>query len=282
MKKKPIVFSDVDGTIYTSNGYVSIYNLNIIKNNELSFNIATGNPICPKMFKLAKLTNADYIIGSSGVQIYDFKHYKFVREEFILPADVKKIFDLFRKLKVSAAGWSSDAFYIFREDDKEFLNRIYFKYENFDQFELYEGQEIKNVSKIEVYFEMTENVDELIEILKNYDVKLIKTHMNLEILPKGASKGRAIHWMLQNIFKTHSTNDVMVIGDSENDFSMFKRFNYSYAMDNSKDFVKEKAKYVTRSVQEHGLGIAIMDYLSKFNSSQDSGEQQQLIEEDDD
>ncbi|AIA29641.1 hypothetical protein MCAL160_0247 [Mycoplasmopsis californica HAZ160_1] len=282
MKKKPIVFSDVDGTIYTSNGYVSISNLNVIKNNNLSFNIATGNPICPKMFKLAKLTNADYIIGSSGVQIYDFKHYKFVREEFILPADVKKIFDLFREHKISAAGWSSDAFYIFREDDKEFLNRIYFKYENFDQFELYEGQEIKKVSKIEVYFEMTENVDELMEKLKKFNVKLIKTHMNLEILPKGASKGRAILWMLENIFTQHSTNDVMVIGDSENDFSMFKRFNYSYAMDNSKDFVKEKAKYVTRSVQEHGLGLAILDYLSKFNSGEVDKTEPNIIDEDDD
>ncbi|MBU4689939.1 Cof-type HAD-IIB family hydrolase [Mycoplasma zalophidermidis] len=269
MKKKPIVFSDVDGTIYTSNGYVSNYNLNIIKNNELSFNIATGNPICPKMFKLAKLVNADYIIGSSGVQIYDFKRYKFVREEFINPKVVKKIFDIFREHKVSAAGWSSDAFYIFKEEDKEFLNRIYFRYETFDQFELYEGQDIKNVSKIEVYFETTENVDELIKLLKGLDVKLIKTHMNLEILPYGASKGRAILWMLENIFKNYSNNDVMVIGDSENDFSMFKRFNYSYAMDNSKDIVKEKAKYVTRSVQEHGLGIAILDYLSKFNSSKE-------------
>lgn len=268
MKKKPIVFSDVDGTIYTSNGYVSNYNLNIIKNNQLSFNIATGNPICPKMFKLAKLLNADYIIGSSGVQIYDFKRYKFVREEFINPTVVKKIFDIFREHKVSAAGWSSDAFYIFKDEDKEFLNRIYFRYENFDQFELYEGQDIKNVSKIEVYFETTENVDELIEMLKDLDVKLIKTHMNLEILPFGASKGRAILWMLENIFKEYSSNDVMVIGDSENDFSMFKRFNYSYAMDNSKDIVKEKAKYVTRSVQEHGLGIAILDYLNKFEESQ--------------
>ncbi|VEU60698.1 COF family HAD hydrolase protein [Mycoplasmopsis bovigenitalium] len=270
MKKKPIVFSDVDGTIYTSNGYVSNYNLNIIKQNELSFNIATGNPICPKMFKLAKLVNADYIIGSSGVQIYDFKHYKFVREEFIPHQETKKIFELFRSRKVSAAAWSSDAFYIFNEDDKEFLNRIYFKYETFDQFELYEGQEIKNVSKIEVYFEMTENIDELIEELSNINVKMIKTHMNLEILPKGASKGKAIMWMLQNIFKNYTANDIMVIGDSENDFSMFKRFNYSYAMDNSKDFVKEKAKYVTRSVQEHGLGIAIKDYITKFNEQENN------------
>lgn len=39
-------------------------------------------------------------------------------------------------------------YYIFNEDDKEFLDRIYFKYETFDQFELYESQEIKNVSKL--------------------------------------------------------------------------------------------------------------------------------------
>ncbi|MBZ4212960.1 HAD family hydrolase [Mycoplasma sp. U97] len=266
MYKKAIVFSDVDGTLYARDNYVSNFNLDIIKGNNLSFNIATGNPICPRMIKLAKLTNADYIIGSSGVQIYDYKHNKFVKEDYINPEAVSQVFSILKKHSIPAAAWSSKIFYVFREDEKEFLNKIYFRYESFDQFTVYnEGNEILPVSKIEVYFEHIDNIDNLIGDLEKLDCKLIKTHMNLEILPKGGSKGEAIVWMLENIFKNHSKEEIMVIGDSENDFSMFKRFNYSYAMDNAKDEVKEKASFVTKAVQEHGLGYAILDYLEKFN-----------------
>ncbi|WP_406618134.1 Cof-type HAD-IIB family hydrolase [Mycoplasmopsis lipophila] len=266
MNKKPIIFSDVDGTIYTKDNYVSNFNLNIIKKNNVSFNIATGNPICPRMLKLAKLTNADYIIGSSGAQIYDNKRFKFVNEVEINPSTVKKIFELFIKHNVSAAAWSSDVFYVFRNEDIEFLNQIYFRYETFDQFELIENlKNIKKVSKIEVYFENTSNVDELMKEMQNYDVQLIKTHMNLEILPIGSSKGSAIMWMLENVFKGYQKDDVMTIGDSENDFSMFNGFNFSYAMDNAKDEVKSKAKFVTSNVKAHGLAHAVLDYMKKKN-----------------
>ncbi|WP_406615892.1 Cof-type HAD-IIB family hydrolase [Mycoplasmopsis hyopharyngis] len=264
MTKRPVVFSDVDGTIYTKDNYVSNFNLNIIKSNNISFNIATGNPICPRMLKLAKLTNADYIIGSSGAQIYDNKRFKFVHEEHIEPSVVKQIFKLFKEEKISAAAWSSDVFYVFRMDDIEFLNQIYFRYETFDQFELVDKiDDLKQVSKIEVYFENTSNVDEIIQKLSKFNVQIIKTHMNLEILPNGASKGSAIVWMLENILKGYSKNDVMTIGDSENDFSMFDNFAFSYAMDNAKDEVKSKAKFVTSNVKAHGLGHAVLDYLAK-------------------
>ncbi|WP_029513642.1 Cof-type HAD-IIB family hydrolase [Mycoplasmopsis primatum] len=266
MRKKGIVFSDVDGTIYTRDNYVSNFNLDIIKSFKISFNIATGNPICPRMIKLAKLTNADYIIGSSGAQIYDYKHNKFVKEDYIEPDTVKKIFEIFRKNNVPAAAWSSEIFYVFREQEKEFLNKIYFRYESFEQFTIYKGEsDIKPIAKMEVYFEHIDNVDDLMADLRKLNCRLIKTHMNLEILPPNESKGEAIMWMLKNIFINHSPDEIMVIGDSENDFSMFKKFNYSYAMDNAKDEVKKEAKFVTKDVQEHGLGHAILDYMQKFD-----------------
>ncbi|KKB26868.1 hypothetical protein MM26B8_03780 [Mycoplasmopsis meleagridis] len=268
MSKKPIIFSDVDGTIYAKDAYVTNFNLDIIKKNDLSFNIATGNPICPRMLKLAKLLQADYIIGSSGVQIYDYQHSKFIYEKYLKADVVKEIFKIFKELNVSAAAWSSEVFYVFREEDKEFLNKIYFRSENFKQFTIVTGKEkeIKNIAKIEVYFEGTPNVDKLIELLKPLECKIIKTHMNLEILSFGASKGRAIVWMLDHVFGSEITkDDIMVIGDSENDFSMFKRFYNSYVMDNAKEEVKKKANNITNSVTDNGLGYAILDYLDKLN-----------------
>ncbi|MGV2393006.1 UNVERIFIED_CONTAM: HAD hydrolase family protein [Campylobacter lari] len=103
MSKKAVVFSDVDGTLYARDCYVSNFNLNVIKNDNLSFNIATGNPICPRMIKLAKLVNADYVIGSSGAQIFDYKHNKFIKEDLIDKDTVEKIFKLFKSKNIPAA-----------------------------------------------------------------------------------------------------------------------------------------------------------------------------------
>ncbi|VEU78274.1 Cof-type HAD-IIB family hydrolase [Mycoplasmopsis columbinasalis] len=268
MAKLPIVFSDVDGTIYERDAYVSNFNLSVIKQDNLSFNIATGNPICPRMLKLAKLTNADYIIGSSGVQIYDYQNKKFVYEKYLNPEIVQEIFDLIKKYNVSAAAWSSEVFYVFREQDKEFLNKLYFRAENFDWATIYDpNQPLKPIAKIEVYFEDTNNVDLLIEELKKVEVKTIITHMNVEIISFQASKGRGIYWLLENIFQGTSPDEVMVVGDSENDFSMFKRFYHSYVMDNAKEEVKERANNVTKTVTEHGLGYAILDYIAKLNGN---------------
>ncbi|MGV2393007.1 UNVERIFIED_CONTAM: HAD hydrolase family protein [Campylobacter lari] len=74
--------------------------------------------------------------------------------------------------------------------------------------------------------------------------------------------------MLENVFTNYTKDEIMVIGDSENDFSMFKRFNYSYCMDNAKDEVKKQANFITKAVQEHGLGYAVQDYLDKFEKMQ--------------
>lgn len=268
MLKKGIVFSDVDGTIYSRDNYVSNFNLDIIKSYQISFNIATGNPICPRMLKLAKLTDADYIIGSSGAQIYDYKNSKFVKEDYIDADVVKQIFKIFWEQNIPAAAWSSHIFYAFRENEKEFLNKIYYRYESFDQFTMYKGEsDIKPIAKMEVYFEDFDKIDELMAELSKLKCKLIKTHMNLEILPIKESKGNAIMWILDNLLKDYSTDEIMVIGDSENDFSMFKKFNYSYVMDNAKDEVKKRANFVTKDVQEHGLGHAILDYMQKFQGN---------------
>ena len=51
--------------------------------------------------------------------------------------------------------------------------------------------------------------------------------------------------------------EVMVIGDSYNDVSMFDLFSCSVAMGNSVDFIKEKAKYITDDYFHNGVGKAI-------------------------
>lgn len=114
---------------------------------------------------------------------------------------------------------------------------------------MYKGEDdIKFIVKMEVYFEDFDKVDELMVELFKFKCKLIKIYMNLEILLVKEFKGNVIIWMFENVLKGYSKDEVMVIGDSENDFSMFKKFNYLYVMDNVNDEVKKRVNFVIKDV----------------------------------
>ena len=51
--------------------------------------------------------------------------------------------------------------------------------------------------------------------------------------------------------------EVMVLGDSFNDYSMFKEFPISFAMGNAIDEIKEIAKYITDTNYNDGVAKAI-------------------------
>ena len=56
-------------------------------------------------------------------------------------------------------------------------------------------------------------------------------------------------------------DEVMVLGDGLNDYSMFKEFTNSVAMENAIPEIKEAAKYITASNIESGVGKAIRRML---------------------
>ena len=78
--KKPIAFSDVDGTIYKNFNLKqeTIDDIHFAVDNGLDFNICTGNPIQERMLKLAETLKARYLIGSSGAQIFDMQSREYI------------------------------------------------------------------------------------------------------------------------------------------------------------------------------------------------------------
>lgn len=75
----------------------------------------------------------------------------------------------------------------------------------------------------------------------------------LEILPKEAGKGLALHFLC-NLLDI-SVSDTYAAGDSENDITMLREAGTSYAMQNADETVKSSAAFVTALDHEHD-GIA--------------------------
>ncbi|MCB9461840.1 MAG: HAD family hydrolase [Anaerolineaceae bacterium] len=81
---------------------------------------------------------------------------------------------------------------------------------------------------------------------------------NLEVLPAGASKGKALKVLLHEM--GIDVKNVMVIGDGENDYEMIKLAGLGVAVSNAHPKTKAAADAVVSSNNEHGVAEAVEKY----------------------
>jgi Cof subfamily protein (haloacid dehalogenase superfamily) len=84
---------------------------------------------------------------------------------------------------------------------------------------------------------------------------------NIELNCKGITKGKGVEILSR--YYNLKPQEIMVIGDSENDLSMFEYAGLSVAMSNASDIVKQKADYVTVSNDRDGVAKVIEDFVLK-------------------
>lgn len=98
------------------------------------------------------------------------------------------------------------------------------------------------------------------EMFNNYGVSVSQSlRNNLEVMNKGVNKGNAIR-ILCELYGI-SKEEVIAIGDNENDISMIEYAGMGIAMENAADYIKEKADYITGHYQEDGVAQAIEKFI---------------------
>jgi len=82
---------------------------------------------------------------------------------------------------------------------------------------------------------------------------------NLEVMNKGINKGNAIR-ILAEIYGINR-EEIIAIGDNENDISMIEYAGLGIAMGNAVDTLKERADYITGNYDEDGVAQAIEKFV---------------------
>lgn len=82
---------------------------------------------------------------------------------------------------------------------------------------------------------------------------------NLEIVNKDVSKGKAVEMLAK--YYNISREEVICIGDNENDLSMIEYAGLGIAMGNSIQLLKDKADYITDSNDKDGVAKAIEKFI---------------------
>jgi hypothetical protein len=78
-------------------------------------------------------------------------------------------------------------------------------------------------------------------------------------VPPGIDKGRLIRLLAERL--GIPPDEIMVLGDMENDLEMFRVAGFSVAMGNAADAVKQVASAVTLSNEQDGFAAAIDRYV---------------------
>ena len=91
-------------------------------------------------------------------------------------------------------------------------------------------------------------------------VHVLRTHdLFVEMVPLGASKGAALAWMAQEM--DIRQDEVIAVGDSENDLSMVRWAGLGIAMGNAVPAVKAAARWQAPTVADDGAAVVLEQFV---------------------
>lgn len=281
-----LIASDMDGTLLNDDHMISEENLNAIrKAQEMGrhFTIVTGRDYGAVKSYLEECNLKCECILSNGAEYRDVNG-NVIESVYMNKESVKIVFDILNEAGLCIQLMTNKGSYITNKesDKKAIIDR--FKLFNpkmteeevksfVEKFHEERGmKEIDNIyeileSNVEILKIVTFDKDEkLIARLKDKlkestsDLAVASTFSNdIEISDIEAQKGLILAKTIKKMGIDKS--EVIVLGDSFNDYSMFTEFENSYAMENAIPEIKEIAKYITDTNNNDGVAKAIYKAL---------------------
>lgn len=280
-----LIAIDLDGTLLNSESVPSLNNLEAIKN-TLSRNhivvICTGRASYDVAYLLGKEVQIP-IIGVNGSTIHDHNGellYKVCLDKFTC----KKIINYFQENDMYFEIFTNEAIYSTYDGEgklKAEMDIIKSANPNLDKNDLWKSaiQQIKQFGikptrnmneilerEIDVYKIMTFTYnEEFLEKTRRYfslEEKVSLTSASqrtVELIPKVANKGAAVKFLSRHY--NISLDDVIVIGDSYNDISMFSVGGTKVAMGNAIDEIKKMSSIITNDNDQDGVAYALNNLL---------------------
>lgn len=269
-----LICIDMDGTLLMDQQNVSEENKRAIKeavSRGVHVAITTG-----RVYNCAKLysdeiglktpiiaSNGAFIGGSNGETIYNNPLSSNEIQDFL---SLTKQYGLLSYLTGNFGIVSTTELpdnHIYKILNKRLKDEEKIKFEvinNIDNaFKLYPNQLLKgvcieknNISNLMKVKKELKQLNPELEVVSSWDD-------NFEIMKKGSSKGEAVAQLAK--YFNLKRDEVMCIGDSENDLSMIEYAGIGVAMGNAIDIVKQSAQYVTLPNTESGVAKAIEKFV---------------------
>lgn len=270
--KKPIklIVSDVDGTLVDTNKHISDVTVQAMKEamaEGITVAVASGRAFGEMDEVLQRLPEIEEYICSNGAVVVEQKkgqskvifHQSFSNEEGLwlldqlLPFDVyieayggKDIYGSANEMEEFAANLSPHLIPLMKASRT--------MVPNLREYIVETGMDLE---KIQLFYGTEEKKQAILNHFKGDDrFNIIQSSEgNLEFVQPGISKGRAVEALAKALGLT--ADEVMTIGDSNNDLTMLAYAGVSFAMANGEDTTKATAKYLAPTNDEDGVAQVV-------------------------
>lgn len=281
-KKKNIrmIGIDLDGTLLTRNKVLTERSREAL---ELAIRAGvvvvpvTGRPYSGVPAEVMEIPGIRYIITSNGANTYDRMEARVLRKEHLPHVVTRKILraasgeDVICEIFLRGVGYHDartqkmlEARFSIAPPILAYINR---SRKIVPDFEALLSDESAHVENISLMFPTQEARDETLKRLRSLadPEDVIPFHIlkpwktDLEITHIQADKWLALKDLADRL--KIPVEEIMTLGDGDNDRPMLRGAGYSVAMGNAPDFVKETADFCTLDNENEGAAAAILEVL---------------------
>lgn len=255
--KKHLLFFDIDGTLRDEQtGFVSSKTREAVRaaraNGHFAF-LNTGR-------SFAELDSDILEVGFDGL-VCGCGTYVSFGEQILVKEEIsgQKAYDILKLLQLAGVQGlleGEEYFYTSRTADHKTLLQVIEGFGPEVNTRLrYMEDELPKFQKMSVWLGPDHKFSLFQDALKE-EFDFIRRESDFyEVIPKGYSKATGIAYLAE--YLGVDPKHTVAVGDSTNDLSMLQYAGLSIAMGNSKASVKEKVKFVTKSVEDEGIFYAL-------------------------
>lgn len=259
-----LVAVDIDGTLVNSQGEITkeVYEaVKKAKNYHVHIALCSGRPnfgLKPIIDKLPKGA-VEYIIAHNGAMVQEVETGKIISEKSLERSDLEHFWKINQKLGLHLSFYDERHLYTLgREINGGMARNILTQCCTIQVLDP-EDEFDKKILKIQFLEDDISLIDQLMDEIpdelyeKYYIVRSVID--NLEVMDKTVNKWMGISKLAE--YLNISKENIIGIGDEENDREMLENTGISVVMGNAVDTIKELADFVTKTNDEHGVAYAL-------------------------
>lgn len=266
-----LIATDMDGTLLNSEKKITKKTFEAIKNAKEKGKkviLATGRPLPGVVRYLDELNlneDGDFVICFNGALVQEVKTKKVISNIEMNYSDYKLIHKFARENSLNIH-INTPTNIVIPNDNPNQYTKLEADLNQIDIVTMSDEEIKENVTFCKIMIidspEKLEEVMNLIpdELYDNYTVVRSAPYF-LEFLNKEANKGNALKKLCKHL--NLSLDEVIAIGDEENDKHMIEYAGLGVAMGNARDSIKEIANHITVNNNEDGVAKVIDEFLLK-------------------
>lgn len=274
-----LICMDMDGTLLNDQKIISKKNIEIIKKaceKGVKVAVCTGRIFTSAEYFADLLKVKAPVIASNGAYIREKDCDEIVYKEPLGYDNCKELLKVLKKYNIYPHFYTTDTIftekiiyssYFYTIGNKTLPDGKKVKIEvvnNWDEIFLKHKEEIVKGVAVDDDLDKIKKAKE--ELRKNNKLEVVSSHYNnFEVMNEGVSKGKAVEILAT--YYNFNKDEIITIGDSENDLSMIKYAGLGIAMANAEEKIKEAADYITDNNNDDGVAKAIEKFILDIDNS---------------